>query len=154
MCVTSSIRSVLVAACLVVAACAGAMSPTVAARQCIGARLNLEFAQVDLGTISDAAPVRVSIRFTNRGDGPLILHSVQFGRLTSRFQGPAVIAAASDVFVDARTGEGFVGPRLTVQPRVHEGYVNAEGTCTVSIPIVNSGDMPLEIVGVVGPEER
>ncbi|MFN5945241.1 MAG: hypothetical protein ACK5P8_04510 [Phycisphaerae bacterium] len=128
---------------------AGMMQPR---REPIGPRFNIEYETVDFGNINDMQPVRVALRFTNTGDQPLELYTSEMTGHRSYFGGPAVVLAASDVFIDAATGEGLVGPRLTVHPRVYDAYINADGSCAVSIPFTNTGDMPLEIVDVIGPD--
>jgi hypothetical protein len=121
-------------------------------REPIGPRMNIEFTHIDIGTISDVRPVTVSFRFTNTGDQPLTMNSIQVSHHRTPFSGPAAVLPATDMFIDAATGEGFVGPRLSVHPRVYSAYINADGSCTVSIPFTNTGDMPLEIVDVIGPD--
>lgn len=146
-CVRAAVVGIALVGC---ALAAGMVQPT--QREPIGPRINIEFTQIDIGTISDARPVTVSFRFTNTGDQPLEMLAWELPSSGTRPLQTPPILPASDIFVDAVTNEGFVGPRLTVHPRVYDAYVNADGSCTVSIPFQNTGDMPLEIVYVIGPD--
>ncbi len=117
------------------------------AREKIGPRLNVEFDVVDLGSITDSKPVEVTMRFTNVGDEPLELDWVELPWGGNRPVHQGVILPATEIYVDGATGLGMVGPRLSIHPQIYEGYLNADGTCTVTIPFVNTGDVALEIYG-------
>ncbi|GDX99546.1 hypothetical protein LBMAG48_19500 [Phycisphaerae bacterium] len=117
------------------------------AREKIGPRLNVEFDVVDLGSITDSKPAVVTMRFTNVGDEPLEVYWAELPHGGTRGGMNGSPTPAMEIYVDGATGLGMVGPRLSIQPQIYEGYLNADGTCTVTIPFVNTGDVALEIYG-------